>query len=307
MDPRDLLVNRFEKVIDLPAYLASRGFKLAPSGDSSQDHIAMQSPKGEVLHLEKDATRNVWTYTDPQSPAERGTAVTFFERREGLDPKASLELLVACADERRRDVPLAVRYREHVRAMPDELRHAKAAHLVGIERKRDANRALECVGITTGSFDAWRFGTVRGQDDVARLVAEPKAGTLWASKYRPTDRAVVFVERPIDAVAHQRRHGGQDACYIATGGGLDEERTRRLTHLLAETKGEMKVIIGYGRGHQGEEMAAQLRALAPMLRMDRQGPELGARWADQMQLEARHARSLGRGPGAGRGLDFPGG
>ena len=306
MDSHEMLVARFERALDLPAYLESRGFRLAETGNQSREHIAMEGPRGETLLLQKDATRNVWTYTDPESPGERGTAVTFLERHEGLDRQASLELVIACVDERRRDVPAAVQYREHLRAMPDDLRQARADHLAEVERNRDANKGLECLGVDPRAFDAWRFGTVRSRDDVGNLVAEPKPGALWASKYRATDRVVVFVERPIDAVAYERRHGGQEACYIATGGSLDAERSRRLSHLLAEAKGEMRVVIGYGNGHRGEEMAGQLRALSPMLPMERQGPEFGARWAEQMQLEARHARSLGRKPqgGPGRDLEF---
>jgi hypothetical protein len=161
-------------------------------------------------------------------------------------------------------------------------------------------RGSNAWGSTRGS--SMPGGSVpRSRDDVRNLVAEPKPGALWASKYRPTDRVVVFAERPIDAVAYERRHGGQEACYLASGGALDPGRSRRIGHLLAEAKGEMRVVIGYRNGHRGEEMASQLRALAPMLPMERQGPEFGARWAEQMQLEGRHARSLARKPRGGPG------
>lgn len=302
MEPRDLLLDRFEKTIDLPAYLASRGFELSKQ-QPDRDHIAMHGPKGEVLLLQKDLDRGVWTYTAPASPAEGGSVVTFLERREGLDRKAALELLVACADERRRDVPAAVQYRDLVRAKPDDLRHAETTHLVGAERRRGANKVLERLGVPVESFDARRFGAVRDDSEVARLITEPKQGTLWPSQYRPTDRKLVLVERPIDAVAYERRCGAQQACYIATGGTLDEEKKRRLAHVLAEVRGGIEVVIGYGRDRQGEDLAAQVRGLSPMLHMERQGPEFGARWADQMQVEARHDRSLKRGAGAGRALD----
>ena len=41
-------------------------------------------------------------------------------------------------------------------------------------------------------------------------------------------------------------------------------------------------------------LAAEVQELAPTIRMDRQTPRFGSRWADQMQLEARHAQSLRR-------------
>ena len=159
MDSHEMLVARFERALDLPAYLESRGFRLAETGNKSLEHIAMEGPGGETLLMQKDATRNVWTYTDPESPGARRTAVTFLERHEGLDRQASLELLIACVDERRRDVPAAVHYREHMRAMPDDLRQARADHLAEVERNRDANKGFECLGIDPRGFDAWRFGT----------------------------------------------------------------------------------------------------------------------------------------------------
>ena len=302
MEPRDILLDRFEKAIDMPAYLASRGFELSKQ-QPDRDHIAMHGPKGEHVLLRKDLDRGVWTYTDVESPSQRGSVVAFLEQREGLDRKASLELLVACADERRRDVPAAVQYRDMVRAKPEDLKQAEGNHLAGVERRRAANNVLERLGVSVESFNAGRFGAVRDESDVVRLVTEPKEGKLWPSQYRPTDRKLVLVERPIDAVAYERRHGAQHTCYIATGGALDEEKKRRIAHLLAEVKNGMDVVIAYGRDRQGENLATKVRGLAPMLRMERQGPEFGSRWADQMQIEGRHARSLNRGPGTNHSLD----
>jgi len=133
--------------------------------------------------------------------------------------------------------------------------------------------------------------------------AEPSPGFLSPSRYKATDRKLVLVERPIDAVAFEARHGRQEACYIATGSALDPERKRRLAHVLAEARG-VEVVLAYGRDRRGEELAAEVQALAPLSRFERRGPDIAVRWADQMQLEARHARSLGRiGSGRGAGTD----
>jgi hypothetical protein len=295
------LLERFEKVVDMPAFLSSRGFA-ASVPEPDRDHIAMTAPNGTVLRLQRCPGRGTWTYTNAASPADRGSLVSFLERHQGLDKRAALELLIACADERRRDVALAVAYRHHLREKPADLRRAEAAYDDRFRCQREASRMLERLGVEAASFDAWRFGALRGADDVARLLAEPVPGTLVPSRYRTSDRKLVLVERPIDAVAYEARHGRQEACYIATGGSLDGERKRRLAHVLAEARG-LDVVVAYGRDRRGEELAAEIQRLAPMSRLERRGPDLAARWADQMQLEARHARSLG-GLGQGRGRSF---
>ena len=291
------LLERFEKVVDMPAFLSSRGF-VASVPEPDRGHIAMTSQKGEFVRLERDPDRGVWTYSDAASPANKGSLASFLERYEGLDKKAELELLIACADERRRDVGAAVAYRQNLRDKPHDLRRAATAYLDGAARRREAGRMLERIGVSPASFDAWRFGRVGRGDDVASLFAEPRPGALSPSRYRTTDRKLVLVERPIDAVGYEARHGRQEACYIVTGGVLDPERARRLAHLLAEARG-LDIVLAYGRDRRGEELAAQVHALAPMSRVERRGPDVAGRWAVQLQLEARHARSLGHPGPAG--------
>lgn len=298
----DSLLERFEKAVDMPTYLSSRGY-VAAAPEPHRDHITMTGPKGEVLRLQKEPERGGWTYANAAAPADKGSLASFLERHEGLDRKAALEILVACAQEHRRDVSEAVAYRRCLSAKPDDLRRAETAYLDAAARRREAGKMLDRLGVMPASFDAWRFGAMKDSDDVARLTAEPNPGTLSPSRYRATDRKLVLVERPIDAVAYEARHGRQEACYIATGSALDPERRRRLAHVLAEARG-VEVVLAYGRDRRGEELAAQVQALAPQLGFERRGPDVGPRWADQMQLEARHARSLGRlRPGRNAGVD----
>jgi hypothetical protein len=298
----EALLERFEKAVDMPAYLSSRGY-IASVPEPDRDHIAMTGPRGDVLRLQKDPERGDWTYANAAAPADRGSLSAFLERHEGRDRKAALEVLIACAQERRRDVAEALAYRQVLAAKPDDLRQAEITYLGAAERRRDAGKMLERLGVSPASLDTWRFGAVRGANDVARLVAEPGPGVLVPSRYRPTDRKLVLVERPIDAVAYEARHGRQQACYIATGSTLDPERARRLAHVLAEARG-VEVVVAYGRDRRGEELAAQVHSLAPLSRFERRSPDIAVRWADQMQLEARHARSLGRlGPNRNAGVD----
>ena len=158
---------------------------------------------------------------------------------------------------------------------------------------RNAVRVLERFGVARHEYDAWRFGPVRSDADVARVISEPQG--LAASRFRPTDKRLVFTERPIDAIAYERAKGNQLACYMYTGSQLDPDTLRKVAHVIAEVPAGMTVVLAFGRDEgEGQAMAEQIRQLAPSLRMERDHPELGARWADQMQLERRHARSFQR-------------
>ena len=152
MEATNALLERFEKAIDMPAYLSSRGF-VASHQDAGAEYVAMASPNGDVLRLTKDVDRGVWTYVNPASPADRGSVVSYLERHEGLDKKAALDRLIACADERGRERGVAAGYHFHLRNKPDDLRRAEAAHIEGATRRREAARMLDRLGVAAASFD----------------------------------------------------------------------------------------------------------------------------------------------------------
>jgi Toprim-like len=294
METREELLDRFARMIDLPAFVAQQGFRLSDRQEPSRLSMTLPST-GETLLLEKDVVRGGWTYVNARDPKERGTVADLLVRREGATREACLERLIACADERRRDSPEATRYRTYLREMPDELRQAERAHEQVKLAEHAAAKALERLGVSRATFDEWRFGPPRNESDVAKLAGEPKA--LWGSCYRPTDKAVVLVERPIDAIAYERAHGNQSVCYLATGTRPDDAEKKRLANLLAQVPDSVRVVLAYGRDQAGRRVADEVRALVPAMRMERHAPELGARWADRLQLEQRHGISLRRNRG----------
>ena len=127
--------------------------------------------------------------------------------------------------DRSNDSPEGRAYREARRRKPDELWRAEERHIAARCVAREALRSLENLGVARGTLDEWRFGSVRDGRDVQRLLADPT--TLEHSRYRPTDRLLVLIERPIDAVAYERAHGQQRACYVYTGDRPDREARRK--------------------------------------------------------------------------------
>ncbi len=298
MDVQDELLQRFSKAIDLPAFLGQQGFRLV-AGQEAGKLCMGRAETGEVLRLEKDIGRGGWTYVNEMDPRDQGTVADFVARRGGADRSACVERLAACADERGNRSAEGARYRAFLREIPQDLRRAVRDHEQAKLAEHAASRALERLGVPAGTLDERRFGAVKRDEDVRRIASEPEG--LWASRFRATDKAVVLVERPIDAIAYERTHGKQSVCYLATGSRPGEEERKRLAHVLAEVPENVKVVLAFGRDETGRRLTNEVQALAPMVPMERRAPELGARWADQMQLERRHSMSQQkRSPGLER-------
>lgn len=287
MEPKNPVLERFERAVDLPMYLGYRGFRLAPDQDPSR--IAMVDPRsGDVFDVKKDLESGAWSYSNRRDPQDRGTLTDFLVTRDGLTPSACLERMVSLANPLVRD-PDGHRFRQYEQRGAHELRSTIAGHLVAVEAEHRALQRLDRLGVARGTFDEWRFGKVRSEEDLAKILTDPK--DLWASKYRPSDQKLVLVERPIDAMAYEKSRGKQACCYLAVGGELTKEQRLKIAHLLCEVPCK-SVVLAFGRDELGRKLAQEVQALAPSLRMDRESPAFGPRWSDHMQMEQKHARSM---------------
>lgn len=283
-------LDRLEPQVDLPAWLLARGFELAP-GNTDPTRVALTNSSLEVYHLRKDPDRGSWTYVNTSNPSDRGTVVDFMLRHDGATLAACVDRLAGCVT-RSQLSPEGIAYQQTLRQHASALDRLHANHIAAVNAERSALRQLEHLGVDGSRYDQWRFGPIRTDQDVAALLADPPA--LAHSRYRATDRQVVLVERPIDALAYERNQGHQQACYIYTGDNPSGDSKSKIAHLLADLPDDMQVVLALGRDRRGDDLASQLAKLAPSLRMERQRPQLGARWADQMQMEHRHRRSLQR-------------
>jgi hypothetical protein len=261
-------------------------------------YIAMsEKTSGSVILLARDTEGRGWTYKNAMDPRDRGSIADYLQRHERLSPAAALERIVACMDPRRRDSEEAVRYREYRRTKAAALLDAEARHATAVRERADALKVLARAGLHAAAAPEWRIGPLgAGPETIGKILAEPT--DLWASRYRPSDRKLVIAERPVDALSYGQARGEQNACYLAVGSELTPRRRTQIAHLLAELPTGMTVVVASGRDRAGHQLATDLQALAPQIKMERAQPELGARWNDEIQLEARHARSLGRN-GAG--------
>jgi hypothetical protein len=289
VEPKNPMLERFERAVDLPLYLAYRGYEHVPD-ERDASRITMTNPKtGDALSLRQNLETGAWSYASLRDREDRGTIADYLVTRHGLDPKACLERVIALGNPLVRD-PQGHDFQKFVRGGVPELRSAVSEHRKAVEEEMSAVGALDKLGVAKGSLDEWRFGRVRNNDDLAKVLSDPS--DLWASKYRPTDRKIVITEQPIDAMAYEGSRGKQVACYMATGGEPSELQKKKLAHLLCEVPPGMQIVLAFGRDAAGRKLAAEVQALVPTVKMERETPAFGARWSDQMKIEQRHARSM---------------
>ena len=152
--------------------------------------------------------------------------------------------------------------------------------------ERAAHQLLRRFGIRAEGLDAWRFGRPRSANDVSDALAEPTA--LWMSRFRPTDKRLVFVERPIDALSYEQANGDQSTFYIAVGSLLPRQR-QLVSHVLRELPAGVSVVLAFGDDAHGRRLAGELAAAAhrlPGLSVTRHCPAVGASWNDHVRTQA---------------------
>jgi hypothetical protein len=297
LEPKNPILERFERAVELPMYLGHRGYHVTSTGKDPSRLIMVHEVSGNTLEVTKDVERGSWSYVNTRDPGDRGSLAEYLVTRDGLNPAACLERVVALGNPLARD-PEGHAYREFERRAPTTLREAIADHGRHMEAETSALRTLDKLGVARGTLDEWRFGRVRNNDDLAKVVTDPPG--LWASKYRPTDKRIVLTEQPIDAMAYERSRGQQTCCYMATGGSPSEAQKKKLAHVLCELPPGTKVVLAFGRDEAGRKLAAEIQALVPTVKMEREMPAFGSRWSNQMQMEQRHARSMAK-PALGLG------
>jgi hypothetical protein len=276
------LLEQLEKQIDLAAFVVVQGFHLS-AVQRDPTKLAFADRHGDRVLLTKDLEAGRWLYQTDREPVERGTVVDLMTRRDGSSLDGCVNRMAACVDLSKQTREAAV-YREALAEVT--LRRAVDRHLAAMSVERDAEKGLESIGLERGTFDGWRFGA-------ASAVLRDSEG-LGHSGYRVGDRAMVIVERPIDAIAYERSHGKQHATYIYVGDNPNRQTKRALAHIIADAPRDLTVVAALARDRRGAALADEIVELAGRRPVERRPPEFGNRWADQMQIEGRHRDSIAR-------------
>ena len=279
---RTNLLEQLEKQVDLAALVVAQGFHLSPI-QKDPTKLTFADRHGNTVFLTKDMAVGRWLYETGREPVERGTVVDLMIRRDGSSLDECVDRMAACVDLSKQTREAAA-YREASAEVT--LRRAVDRHLEAMSVERDAEKGLESMGLERGTFDGWRFGA-------ASAVLRDSVG-LGHSRCREGDRAMVIVERPIDAIAYERSHGKQHATYIYVGDNPTDQTKRVLAHIIADAPANLTVIAALGKDRRGVALSREIAELAGRRSIERRAPEFGNRWADQMQIEGRHRDSIAR-------------
>jgi len=276
-------LDELAKHVDMPAYLLARGYGVAP-GCTGRDGIDFV--KGDEVVRVGRLDSGPWTFTDPKEPWRSRSMSDFLREREGLPAKEALARIV---DLQRRGTraEVGVAYQRLKTTRPPELQAAEAELAREMSGAKLAERMLERIGVPRASYDEWRFGKLRSSS-LETLTREPEG--LWGSRSRSADKMLVLVERPIDAVAYESVRGQQECCYLAVG-KLTGEQAQKLAHVLGDVRG-VKVALAFGATERGQALAERVRAIAPMVAMERHAPPSIGRWAEHQELQQQHSAAL---------------
>jgi len=286
------LLGELSNRVDMPAYLLALGYAVTPGSGKEGIELVKGQDAVRVMRAES----GVWCFTDGAEPWRQRSMADFLREREGLPAKEALSRVVELQHSGT-NTAVGLAYQQVRTNRPPELQAAEGEMEREQEGARLAERLIERLGLSRGNYDEWRFGKL-SRAALERLPAEP-ADQLWGSRSRASDKTLVLVERPLDAVAYEAAQGRQECCYVAVG-KLSDEQARKLAHVLGDVKG-LRVALAFGATDRGKALAERVRALAPMVRMERDAPSIG-KWAEALEMQERHRLSLRAVVGVKRGI-----
>lgn len=110
---------------------------------------------------------------------------------------------------------------------------------------------------------------------------------VWTSAERMTDRALVMVDSPIDALAYQQANKTKDARYLALGPRMDTHRQELAQGALNNAPSDARLVLAFGQTTVGNALAARVSAIAKARRFERHVPERGRSWAAFVERQER--------------------
>ena len=118
---------------------------------------------------------------------------------------------------------------------------------------------------------------VRGEADLG----------IWTSRVKTTDRSLVVVSDPIDALAQYQANPDLQTRYVATGPTLSQRQTRLLRDAIRIIPPDGQILLGFPRDQVGEDLAATVSAMAPRRTMSRHLPPRLSSWTTFVQGQER--------------------
>jgi len=317
---------RHFKQIPLADYAAGRGYQLVTRGrthagtwrGSTASSLLMRHPTTDDKIVIRRDDDGHWIYFSVRDGADHGTIIDFVQRRGARS-------LGEVRQELRRwsaSTPLVVAPVPPY-CPPEELRRRKRAAIAeafGRCRQPDNNAYLNSRGIRPETLRADRFRGSWLEDGRGNVIFPHRNGdaadtvcgwekknrgftgfathgekTIWISRAKPDDAAIVIAEAAIDAISYHQLHPNDHARYLSTGGASGPKGEHFLHAAMARMPPGSSCIVATDRDPEGDKYADRIAALAADTSVDirRHATPIGKDWNDCLkERESEYIRSL---------------
>ncbi len=298
-------LERFKSDINLTEYAAARGYQV-DRRESSRNSVVMRHPLFDDKIVVSRAERGGhWIYFSVRERGDSGTIIDFVRHRDRCSLAAArLALATWLGVDRPRVAPASYRAslspgaidRDAVRLVYDSARLVADSPYL---RSRGVRPATLTDPRFLGTFRADTHGRILfpHHDDAGFAGFESKGHgwtsfapggvkALWSSNTLPTDTRLVLVESAIDALSHYQLYPDARTRYVSTAGSIGEHQRRVISATLARLPAGSMVLLAFDRDAGGEDLARQVRELAPGP-FERVTSPIGKDWNDCLKARER--------------------
>ena len=307
-------LEKFKTEINLVEYAQSKGYQYITK-QSSRNSAVLAHDNGDKIVVATD-TDGHGVYFSVRDEADNGTIVDFVQNRSNPSLGGVRKELRDWSDKQRLQ---SSRFTSVDKPQPinsDRLSIIKAASNFKVVQ---SHPYLEKRGISQSILQSDRFmGTVavdnRGNaifphydnDGITGFTIKnenyqgfSKGGTkaLWRSKPHESDRRLVIVESPIDAMSYHQLYGKENphTRYISTGGTTSKYQLELIKTAMAEiTNLGGEIVIATDNDIAGNKSAQTFAEKAPsQSKISRQSPKQGKDW-NELLLQHNRQQKIAR-------------
>ncbi|XSG84092.1 MAG: DUF3991 and toprim domain-containing protein [Methylohalobius sp. ZOD2] len=303
-DKRDEL-EQFKRDINIVEYAAAQGYKI-DRRESSRSSVVLRGHGDDKIIVATDRDGH-GIYFSVRDEADNGSIIDFVQRRKGLNlgqVRRELRQWIG----KQTDPSLVTirkpnptnRNRPRIQGWWMQMKPQPSGGHSYLRRR----------GLSTEILEDLRFASMIRMDHRGNAVFPhhdrdglsgyelknegftgfSKGGEkrIWHTTNIMRAPRIVVVESAVDALSHAQITGDTEAAYISIGGQPSPEQWELLHGALAKAEARgAEVIIGTDTDPAGDRLAEHIEELAPGA--EREVPEAGKDWNDQLQHQARQA------------------
>ena len=265
--------SRFKQEINLTQFAAHLGYEIDRK-KSTRSSVVMRSAADKVIISRRG---NIWMYFSVTYERDNGTIIDFLQNRTGkslIEIGQELQVWIGGG----MILPEAKNYVRDIEEQEFDPERVRKIFTRCMPAKRHSY--LEGRGITPAVLQSDRFAECIFSDHYGNaafphfdeqgvcglelknvdkaLFVRGSRKTLWRSKSRAGDSALVISEAVIDALSHYILFPSEASAYAATGGGMSPEQAEVISALIHKSTGLKRILIITDNDEGGDKLAEKL-------------------------------------------------